>query len=231
MIENIPESETPEQNEILKARVADLRKEYRLTSLDESEVSSNPYALFEQWFEEAVSAQLPEPNAMTLATADKSGRPSARVVLLKGFRENGFIFFTNYESRKGRELEDNPYAALVFFWMELERQVRIEGKVEKVSFEESEAYFHRRPRESQIGAWTSPQSKTISGRAYLEERYRSCEQHFASTAVIPLPEIWGGYLLKPSAIEFWQGRPSRLHDRLRYVYLDDGGWHIERLAP
>ncbi|MCE9592501.1 MAG: pyridoxamine 5'-phosphate oxidase [Planctomycetes bacterium] len=210
--------------------IADLRKEYSHASLDERDAASDPIVQFELWFEQAVKAELPEPNAMTLATATREGVPSARIVLLKGVGGDGFTFYTNYDSRKGRELEENPHAALVFHWVELERQVRVTGLIAKVSREESEAYFHTRPRTSQIGAWASEQSKVLEGRFELEKRVAWYLVRYAVGAV-PLPPNWGGYRLMPGVIEFWQGRPSRLHDRLRYVRQAEGAWKIERLSP
>lgn len=210
--------------------VADLRREYTRYGLRESDVLETPVAQFRVWFEQVLAADLLEPNAMTLATAEPSGIPSARIVLLKGFDERGFVFFTNYSSAKGQQLETNPRAALVFFWPELERQVRIGGDVEKTSREESETYFRSRPRESQIGAHVSRQGQIISGREELEARRQELDQRFEGKEV-PLPSYWGGYRLRPVSVEFWQGRPSRLHDRLRYTLQPKGGWKLERLCP
>jgi pyridoxamine 5'-phosphate oxidase len=209
--------------------VADLRREYALARLDEKDVSRDPIAEFARWFAEAQAAEVEEPNAMVLATATPDGAPSARVVLLKGFDERGFVFFTDYRSRKGAELEANPRAALVLHWSELERQVRITGDVTRTSAEESEAYYRSRPMGSRLGAWVSHQSQTIPSRDVLEGGLREVERRFAGGDV-PLPPYWGGYRLKPGAIELWQGRQNRLHDRVRYV-KEEGGWRIERLAP
>ncbi len=208
---------------------AELRKEYMRRGLSESELDPDPIRQFQRWFDEATSAGLIEPNAMTLATPARDGHPSARMVLLKGFDARGFVFYTNYESRKGGELEQNPQAALVFFWVELERQVRVEGRVERAAPEESDAYFASRPLGSQIGAWASAQSRVIAGREPLERRTAELEDEYAGREV-PRPSQWGGYRVVPHVIEFWQGRPSRLHDRLRYRQKD-GGWIVERLSP
>jgi pyridoxamine 5'-phosphate oxidase len=209
--------------------IADLRRSYTRERLDETDVNPDPIQQFQLWFDQAVAAQLPEPNAMTLATASQEGIPSARIVLLKGVDQRGFAFYTNYESRKGKELAENPQAALVFLWTVLERQVRIEGTVEKVSDQESEAYFQSRPLESRLGAWTSDQSCTIPDRGVLEQRFQELQTKYQDQE-IPRPLFWGGYRVIPKMVEFWQGRPSRLHDRLRYR-LDNGNWIIERLAP
>ncbi len=209
--------------------LADLRKEYSLAGLVEKDLARDPFRQFEKWFQEAEAAKLTEPNAMTLATVGKDGRPSARTVLLKGLDGRGFTFFSNYESRKGRELELNPQVALVFPWIALERQVLVEGTVTKISREESDAYFHSRPRASQLGAWVSQQSAIISGRSVLEESMKALEKKYAG-AEVPLPPHWGGWRVAPETVEFWQGRRSRLHDRLRYRRNQDG-WTVERLAP
>ena len=209
--------------------IADLRKSYHLAGLRRADLGPDPIQQFRAWLQQAIDAELLEPTAMTLATADKSGRPSARIVLLKGLDERGFIFYTNYESRKARELADNPNAALALYWAELERQVRVNGTVGRVSREESEDYFKSRPLGHQLGAWVSTQSEVIANRALLEERLKEFEQKYGSAA--PLPPFWGGYVLSPTEMEFWQGRPNRLHDRFRYTRQKEGPWLIERLAP
>jgi len=209
--------------------VADLRREYALARLDEKDVSRDPIAEFARWFAEAQAAEVEEPNAMVLATATPDGTPSARVVLLKGFDQRGFVFFTDYRSRKGAELEANPRAALVLHWSELERQVRITGNVTRTSAKESEAYYRSRPLGSRLGAWVSHQSQAIPSRDVLEGGLREVERRFAGGDV-PLPSYWGGYRVKPEMIEFWQGRQNRLHDRVSYV-RDGDQWRIERLAP
>jgi pyridoxamine 5'-phosphate oxidase len=210
--------------------LADLRKDYTLAGLAEKDLARDPFRQFEKWFQEAEAAKLAEPNAMTLATASPDGRPSARTVLLKGLDGRGFVFYSNYESRKGRELALNARVALVFPWIALERQVLIEGTVTKVAREESAAYFHSRPRASQLGAWVAQQSSVIPGRTTLEEAMKALEKKHAG-AEIPLPPNWGGYRVAPETIEFWQGRRSRLHDRLRYRRDKEGGWLVERLSP
>jgi pyridoxamine 5'-phosphate oxidase len=209
--------------------VADLRREYALARLDEEDVSPDPIAQFSRWFSEALAAEVEEPNAMVLATATPDGAPSARVVLLKGFDERGFVFFTDYRSLKGSELDANPRAALVFRWSELERQVRITGGTARTSEEESGAYYRSRPPGSRLGAWVSHQSRPIASRAVLERGLAEVERRFAD-GEIPLPPHWGGYRVRAEAIEFWQGRPNRLHDRIRYL-REGTSWRIERLAP
>jgi pyridoxamine 5'-phosphate oxidase len=209
--------------------IADLRREYARARLDETDVSPDPFAEFARWFAEAQAAEAAEANAMVLATASPDGRPSARMVLLKGFDERGFVFFTDYRSRKGEELEANPYAALAFHWGELERQVRIEGTVTRTSPEESELYYRTRPLGSRLGAWVSHQSRTIASREVLEAKLREVEQRFDGRD-LPLPPHWGGYRVRPECFEFWQGRESRLHDRIRYL-REGEGWRIGRLSP
>ncbi|AUL48234.1 pyridoxamine 5'-phosphate oxidase [Bordetella trematum] len=208
--------------------VSDLRQSYEKGVLLESEAARSPLDQFSRWFDEAVAAKVPEPNAMTLATVDATGQPSARIVLIKGYDERGFTFFTNYESRKGQDLLANPRAALLFFWQPLERQIRIEGVVERVAAAESDAYFASRPVGSRIGAWTSQQSQPVTREA-LEAREREFKARFGDDP--PRPEHWGGYRLVPSTLEFWQGRPSRLHDRLRYRADGKQGWILDRLSP
>lgn len=212
--------------------IADLRKEYRRATLDPAQAAADPIAQFNAWLDEALRAQLPEPTAMTLATVDATGQPAARIVLLKGVEDGEFVFYSNYDSRKGRELRERPRAALVFYWAELERQVRIEGETRRADAAESDAYFHSRPLSSRIGAWASPQSETIADRAVLEQRMR--EETARHGDHPPRPPHWGGYRLRPHALEFWQGRENRLHDRVVYVRkagLAGASWSLSRLAP
>lgn len=213
----------------MEISIADLRQNYTRAGLSEADADCNPMKQFRRWFEDAVAAQLLEPNAMTLATVTPEGKASARIVLLKNLDERGFIFYTNYDSNKGRQLSQNSHAALVFWWSELERQVRIEGMVEKVSPKESDAYFQSRPVGSRLGAWVSKQSQVIESREVLEQHLEALKEKFANQP-IPRPPHWGGFRVIPTAIEFWQGRPSRLHDRLRYR-LENGSWIRERLSP
>ncbi|WP_017319371.1 pyridoxamine 5'-phosphate oxidase [Mastigocladopsis repens] len=210
--------------------IADLRKDYTLQGLSVSDVDPNPFIQFRQWFDQAIAAQLPEPNAMTLATATPDGKPSARMVLLKGFDERGFVFYTNYNSQKGQELAENPQASLVFWWAELERQVRISGRVEKVSENESDEYFYSRPLNSRLGAWASNQSEVIESREILEQRMQELQIKYQNEDV-KRPRHWGGLRVIPTEIEFWQGRSNRLHDRLLYTRLNNGSWEIMRLSP
>lgn len=213
----------------MKTSIADLRKSYERAALNESDSLADPRLQFEHWLNQAIEAEIPEPNAMTLATVSSDLRPSTRVVLIKGVDARGIVWYTNYNSRKGQELAGNPFAALQFHWVELERVVRIEGQVEKVSADESDAYFHSRPLDSRIGAWASPQSEPISGREVLVAAAAKYGAQFLLNP--PRPPHWGGYRLVPKQWEFWQGRKSRLHDRLRYTPAADGAWHRERLAP
>ncbi|AHJ97806.1 pyridoxamine 5'-phosphate oxidase [Hymenobacter swuensis DY53] len=212
-------------------QLADLRQTYSQRTLTEADVQPDAVRQFRTWLDEALAAQLDEPTAMTLSTVNEAGQPAARIVLLKGLpEEEGFLFFTNYESRKGQELATSPLAAITFFWPGLERQVRVEGRVEKASEEVSTEYFQSRPRSSQIGAWASPQSQPIRSREELEQREQDVEARFAGQQPLPRPAHWGGYVLRPQRVEFWQGRPSRLHDRIVYE-LHGGSWRISRLAP
>ncbi len=215
---------------MLSSSIADIRKEYKLQTLSEKDIHKDPFGQFEKWWQEAIHSGVEEPNAMTLATASADAMPDARIVLLKGFDNRGFTFFTNYHSAKGQQLLENPRASLVFFWKELERQVRISGLTAISSAAVSDEYFKSRPEGSRIGAWTSPQSETIESREWLEEKEKEYREEWAGRS-IERPEYWGGYTLKPVNIEFWQGRPSRLHDRLRYSLQNNGSWKIERLAP
>ncbi|TFW10607.1 pyridoxamine 5'-phosphate oxidase [Oxalobacteraceae bacterium OM1] len=209
--------------------IADLRKDYSRASLTETDVLPHPVDQFAKWFDEALAAQVPEANAMTLATVNAEGRPSARIVLIKEFDRRGFTWFTNYASRKGNELAQRPHAALLFYWIELERQVRIEGRVERISAAESDAYFHSRPLPSRIGALASQQSRSVADRTVLEAQVAAAEEQYGDHP--PRPEHWGGYRLVPDYLEFWQGRPSRLHDRIVYRLQPDGSWQRERLQP
>ena len=210
--------------------LADLRKEYSLAGLTEKDVARDPFRQFEKWFQEAEAAKIHEPNAGVLSTATKDGRPSSRMVLLKGIDGRGFVFYTNYNSRKGIEITSNPRVSYMFPWVALERQVIVEGPVARTTREESEAYFHVRPRASQLAAWASSQSSIISGREALEESMKATVKKFAGAAA-PLPPHWGGFRIVPETVEFWQGRRSRLHDRLRYRREEGGSWIIERLSP
>lgn len=219
------------EREDLSDALSKLRVTRSTEGLDESDIDPDPFVQFAEWMREALEAKLRMPNEMTLATADREGRPAARIVLLKGVDQRGFVFFTNYESRKGKHLADNPHAALVFYWAELERQVDIAGHVEKVSFEESEAYWRTRPPGSRRAAWASRQSEIIQNRTELEERVRQVEERWPDDDDIPIPPHWGGFRLVPETIEFWQGRPDRLHDRLIYKRVAEMGWLIERLSP
>lgn len=215
---------------MLNQKIADLRKDYTLASLDESEIAPYPLAQFGKWWQEAIHSEIDEANAMTLATSTPDGHPSARIVLLKSFDEDGFLFFTNYESRKGQELAQNPHVTLLFFWRELQRQVRIEGTVSKAPVTISNEYYNSRPLGSRIGAIASPQSKVIPGRSFLEEQVDQLAAKYQQEAP-QRPDYWGGYVVKPQVIEFWQGRSSRLHDRILYSLTADNSWKIERLAP
>jgi pyridoxamine 5'-phosphate oxidase len=210
--------------------IAEIRKEYSRATLDQTEVNKNPIVQFEKWFDEAIKSKALEPNAMTLSTISDAGKPSARIVLLKGVESNRFLFYTNYQSQKGKELDANPACALTFFWPELERQARIEGVCTRVDEATSDTYFKSRPRGSQLGAWASPQSTLIKNRELLEARVKELEKRFEGKEMLPKPKQWGGYAVEPLEIEFWQGRPSRLHDRIVY-YKTDGNWTIHRLAP
>jgi pyridoxamine 5'-phosphate oxidase len=210
-------------------KIADIRKEYKLEELDIKDVHQNPIEQFKFWFEEALKAQVVEPNAMFLATVSPSGQPAGRVVLLKGIEEGGFVFYTNYNSRKGGEIAHNQLVSLTFFWADLERQVRIEGKASKVSEQTSTNYFISRPRDSQIGAWASPQSQQVAGKETLIELFEKYKTEFADKP-IPKPPHWGGYVVIPHYLEFWQGRPSRMHDRICYT-LENNSWNIKRIAP
>jgi pyridoxamine 5'-phosphate oxidase len=210
--------------------IADIRKDYQLRSLSEQDVDPDPLKQFQHWWQDALNAKIEEVNAMTLATASPEGVPSARILLLKGLTSTGFVFFTNYNSFKGQQLAENPRASLVFFWKEVERQVRVTGLTARLSDEDNDEYFNSRPEGSRIGAWASPQSQVIENREWLEKNTLKYQQQFSNQPV-KRPPHWGGYVVKPISIEFWQGRPSRLHDRIQYTLSEDGIWIIERLAP
>lgn len=210
--------------------IADIRKDYMLQRFLEADAKASAIEQFTEWWQDAVNSEIDEINALTLCTSTTDGKPSGRIVLLKGYDEDGFVFFTNYNSNKGNTLAANPQACMVFFWKELERQIRIDGAIEKISAEENDAYYFSRPAGSQVGAWASPQSSVIENREVIEKNVEKYEKEFAEKP-ISRPPHWGGYRLKPTCIEFWQGRPSRLHDRLKYTLQDSGQWKIERLAP
>ena len=214
----------------MSINIADLRKEYATQNLLETNVAADPVTQFSIWWQQALDSNIDEPNAMTLATASCDGLPSARIVLLKGFNDNGFVFFTNYKSYKAMQLEENPKACLVFFWKELERQVRIVGLVKKVTAEESDNYYNSRPKYSRIGALASPQSQVVESRQWIDEQFLKLLDKYKDEEPLR-PDYWGGYILKPIIIEFWQGRPSRLHDRIQYTLEENGAWKIDRLAP
>lgn len=216
--------------EVINSKIVSLRKEYSSAFLSEEDVYHNPFKQFEIWMHQAVEAEILEPHAMNVSTVSAEGKPSSRIVLLRGFSEQGFVFYTNYNSHKGSDIQQNNFACLNFFWPELERQIRIEGIISKIEEATSTAYFHSRPRESQIGAWASAQSTVIINRKVVEDAFVFYTEKFKDSAIIPKPAHWGGYNIKPTVIEFWQGRPSRLHDRLRYR-IDESEWIIERLSP
>ena len=214
----------------MNSNIADIRRDYSHKSLSETDVDANAIKQFKKWWDEAVNSKMDEVNAMTLATASSDGLPSARIVLLKEFNDHGFIFFTNYESYKAQQLAENPKACLVFFWKELERQVRITGLIQKINNEQSDEYFNSRPEGSRIGAWASPQSRVIENRHWLDDKFNEMVSTMKGNE-IKRPPFWGGYIVKPVVLEFWQGRPSRLHDRIQYTLDETGNWKIERLAP
>lgn len=212
-------------------KIAALREDYRAKTLEIADVNANPFIQFKEWFQAALDSSIKEPNAMTIATVDTVGKPSARIVLLKGFDENGFIFYTNYNSKKGQDLAENPNIAAVFLWKDLERQIRIEGTAQKISQADSLNYFKSRPKGSQIGAWASPQSQVIPDRNVLEDNVQHLKEKYKTVETLPIPPHWGGYQIQPTLIEFWQGRSSRLHDRICYTLEKNGSWEINRLAP
>ena len=214
----------------MAADIAQLRKDYTLHSLTETAVAPLPIAQFTAWWEQAAESAIEEVNAMALSTVTKEGRPESRIVLLKGYSEKGFVFFTNYESDKGDQLQQNAHCSLLFFWKELERQVRINGRAEKISAQESDDYFNSRPEGSKIGAWASPQSRIVESQQWLHENFERIKTQYQNNT-ISRPPHWGGFIVRPVSIEFWQGRPSRMHDRIKYSVQQDGGWKIERLAP
>jgi pyridoxamine 5'-phosphate oxidase len=218
------------REKFIMPNIADIRKDYKLQTLIEADIATDPIVQFDKWWDDAVKSEIEEVNAMTLATASADGIPSARIVLLKGYDKNGFTFFTNYQSLKGRQMEQNNNVCLVFFWKELERQIRISGNVEKISAADSDTYFTSRPVGSRIGAWVSPQSTVIEKREIIENKLKVLEQQF-NDGNIPRPPHWGGYIVKPTQLEFWQGRPNRLHDRIKYSLQKNSSWLIERLAP
>ena len=214
----------------LKEYISQLRYDFSKQTLDESEVNTNPIIQFESWFKEAVEAQVLSPNAMVVSTASKDAVPTARVLLLRNFDEKGFVFYTNHNSKKGNQIDHNPHVALTFFWPELERQIRIEGTVDKQTDEESDEYFVVRPEGSKLGAWASQQSSVVESRAVMDAKFKEMQNHFRGKE-IPRPAFWGGYLVKPTMFEFWQGRPNRFHDRIAYVQDENRNWEIERLSP
>ena len=222
----------------MTTKLADLRQDYQKEALDTHDVDENPFIQFEKWFNEALKAEILEPNAMTLATASLEGKPSARIVLLKGvefhhtdIQTGGFVFYTNYSSHKGEEIAANPQVALCFNWLDLQRQIRIQGTAHKIGEEISTEYFNSRPKSSRIGTLASPQSQVVPNRLFLEKKFQDLTEKYADTEGVPRPKNWGGYIVKPTLIEFWQGRRSRLHDRICYTKQEDGGWEIVRLAP
>jgi pyridoxamine 5'-phosphate oxidase len=214
----------------MKEYISKLRKDYSLATLEENEIEINPILQFEKWFKEAANANISEPNAMNLSTVSKDNKPSSRIVLLRNVDKRGFVFYTNYNSRKAKNIDENPFVSLTFFWVDIERQVRIEGRASKLSIIESDEYFKERPRLNQIGAWASPQSEVIENREVLEQKLKEIEERFKDKS-IERPPFWGGYLIEPQRVEFWQGRPGRLHDRIEYTLSENKDWKINRLAP